>query len=211
MITIPNFGPARVVWLPVRLFTLMLAMTLVPLDASAATQAGETSTAKTTSAKTKAEVASPSADAAGKADLPVNSRFGKWVVACQAVTVSRNVCRLVQEQVRRDKGTLVARFVAQPSADGGAVFEAQVPMGAYLPGGAVYRLENEKDGKQHQLVWQRCLGKVCVAASVLSADEIKAMDAAGALLFGYRLDPRVDPVVTRVDMTDFVKGLDALR
>lgn len=144
-------------------------------------------------------------------EVSVNQQFGQWVVACQVVTVSKNLCRLVQEQILRETDKLVARFIAQPAPDGAVILLAQVPMGAYLPGGAVYRLDNDAKAKQREMIWQRCLGAICEAALVLDADELKAMNKAGGILFGYRTDPNSDPVVTRVDMTDFTTGVDALR
>ena len=57
------------------------------------------------------------------ADVAVNSQFGQWVVSCQAVTVSSNVCRLVQEQVLRESNVLVARFIVQP---GGSIRDKEV-------------------------------------------------------------------------------------
>ena len=144
-------------------------------------------------------------------DVPVNTKFGAWTVTCQAISVSRNVCRLIQEQVLTNSDTLVARFIALPAEEGGAVLLAQVPMGVYLPGGAVYRLENDENAEQRSMVWQRCLGDICEAAIGLDADELTQMNESGGVLFGYSAGPTSEPIVTRVDLTDFVKGLDALR
>ena len=81
---------------------------------------------------------------AAATDVANNSVFGDWVMACEAVTVSRNMCRLVQEQSPRETGEMLARFIAVPVADG-VILLAQVPMGVYLPGGAVYRFEGQDD------------------------------------------------------------------
>ncbi len=145
------------------------------------------------------------------ADVAINTQFGQWVVSCQAVTVNTNVCRLLQEQVLRDSNVLVARFIVQPVENGAAVMLAQVPGDVYLAGGAVYRLDGDEDGPQREMIWQRCMGGICEAALVLEADEIEAMNAAGAILFGYRMEPTSDPIVTLVDLEAFATGLDALR
>lgn len=148
---------------------------------------------------------------AQETDVSVNTQFGQWIVACEAVTVNSNVCRLIQEQILRDTNTLVARFIAQPSDEGTAVLLAQVPIEVFLAGGAVYRLEGDDEAPQREMIWQRCAGALCEAALLLEAEELAAMDGAGAILFGYRMGPTTDPIITRVDMTDFGAGLDALR
>lgn len=145
------------------------------------------------------------------ADVAVNSQFGQWVVSCQAVTVSSNVCRLVQEQVLRESNVLVARFIVQPVEDDAAIMLAQVPGEVFLAGGAVYRLEGDEEAPQREMVWQRCMGNICEAAIVLEADELAAMDEAGAILFGYRMEPASEPIVTLVDLQEFTTGLNALR
>ncbi|MFO6464305.1 invasion associated locus B family protein [Jannaschia sp. KMU-145] len=147
----------------------------------------------------------------GPAEVANNTLFGDWLVTCEAVTVARNVCRLVQEQKLRQGDALVARLIAFPTEDGGAVLLAQVPIGVYLPGGAVFRPEDDAEADQIEMVWQRCLGDVCEAAQALDAAALEALDASGAILFGYRADVNSNPIVTRVDMTDFKTGLDALR
>lgn len=145
------------------------------------------------------------------AEVAVNAQFGQWIVSCDAVTVNTNICRLVQEQVLRDSGDLVARFIVQPTEDESAVLLAQVPIAVFLAGGAVYRLEGDDVAPQREMIWQRCAGPVCEAALLLEPDELAAMNDAGAILFGYRTGPTTDPVITRVDMTDFTTGLDAIR
>lgn len=145
------------------------------------------------------------------ADVAVNAQFGQWVVSCEAVTVSSNVCRLVQEQVLRDSDVLVARFVVQPVEGGDAIMLAQVPGAVFLAGGAVYRLQGDEETPQREMIWQRCYGNICEAAIVLEAEELSAMNEAGAILFGYRLEPNSEPIVTLVDLQEFTNGLDALR
>jgi len=145
------------------------------------------------------------------AEVANNTQFGDWTVACQAVTVARNICRLVQEQKMRDTKTLVARLIAFPTDKGGAVLLAQVPMGVYLPGGAVFRLEGNDDEPQQEMIWQRCIGDVCEAALALDADMMAKMTKAGAILFGYRGDISSEPIITRVSLEQFSNGIDALR
>jgi invasion protein IalB len=146
-----------------------------------------------------------------ESDVPVNAQFGAWVVSCLAVTVNSNVCRLIQEQILRDSNALVVRFIAQPSEEGSAVMLAQVPISVFLAGGAVYRLEGDDDTPQREMIWQRCGGDLCEAAILLDADELTAMNDAGAILFGYRTDPATEPIITRVDLAEFAEGLEALR
>ena len=110
--------------------------------------------------------------AAAQNEVANNTQFGDWIVTCEAVTVSRTTCRLLQELTLRETNTLVARFIALPAAEGSAVLLAQVPMGVYLPGGAVYRFANDEEAEQREMIWQRCLGDVCEAAFALTPEEI---------------------------------------
>lgn len=131
-------------------------------------------------------------------------------MTCEALSVKRSVCRLTQELTLRDSGDLVVRFIALP-AKGGAIMLAQVPGGVYLPGGAVWRAASPEDAKQHEMIWQRCLGGVCEAAQGLSDADLAEMTASGTMLFGYRMDPQGEPLVLEVDVERFAEGIEALR
>lgn len=140
-----------------------------------------------------------------------NSTFGDWIVTCQAVTTRDTACRLVQEQSLTDTQQLVARFIALPAEDDAAVLLAQVPMGVYLPGGAVYRIAGNEELEQRSMVWQRCLGQLCEAAIQLDAEEIDMMAEGEAILFGYRMDAGAEPIILRVDTAAFADGVAAIR
>ncbi|MEM9341947.1 MAG: invasion associated locus B family protein [Pseudomonadota bacterium] len=140
-----------------------------------------------------------------------NSSFGNWIVTCQAVTTRDTACRLVQEQSLTETNQLVARFIALPAEKDAAILLAQVPMGAYLPGGAVYRIADRDDLEQRSMIWQRCLGQLCEAAIKLEADEIATMADGGAILFGYRMDAGADPIILRVETAAFADGVAAIR
>lgn len=147
-----------------------------------------------------------------------NTAFGDWVVQCEAVTVSRTVCRLVQELTRTDDNALVVRFIALPTAEEDAILLAQVPIGAYLPGGAVYRLDNldtdavdPDPAAQREMIWQRCLGDLCEAAIAVSTQEMAAFTTEGGILFGYRPDVAADPVIVRADVSRFAEAINAIR
>lgn len=156
-----------------------------------------------------AEDAAPAA-APVNAELANNTAFGGWLVTCEALTVTRSACRLTQELTLRETGDLVVRMVALPVSDGALLF-AQVPLGVYLPGGAVYRIDGKDDLEQREMVWQRCLGGVCEAASGLDQAELDNLRGAKSILFGYRMDAAGEPLILSVDTSRFVEGLDALR
>lgn len=156
------------------------------------------------------EEATTAAAEATEADVANNSAFGDWLVNCEAVSVRRSVCRLSQELSRRDDGALVARFIAMPVEDG-VILVSQVPMGAYLPGGAVYRFAERDDLEQREMIWQRCLGDICEAAAPISTEELALFDEADAILFGYRMDLDAEPVVVRVDVSRFSEAVAAIR
>ncbi|WP_417249514.1 invasion associated locus B family protein [Celeribacter sp.] len=143
-------------------------------------------------------------------DIANNTAFGDWVVSCQAVTVKNTVCRLVQEQRVANSNQLLARFIAIPAEDG-AVLIAQVPMGVYLPGGAVYRFEGKDDLEQRDMVWQTCLNGVCEAAAPLSEDELKLFGENAAILFGYKPTADGEPMVLRVNVEEFNTALELLK
>lgn len=144
------------------------------------------------------------------ADVANNTPFGNWLVTCEALSVKRSVCRLTQELTLRESGDLVVRFIALP-AKGGAIMLAQVPSGVYLPGGAVWRASQSEDAKQHEMIWQRCLGGVCEAAQGLTDADLTEMTSSGTMLFGYRMDPQGEPLVLEVDVKRFAEGIEALR
>lgn len=142
-------------------------------------------------------------------ELENNSAFGDWVFTCEAITARRTVCRLVQELTLRDSGQLVARFIATPVEDG-RILIAQVPMGVYLPAGAVYRFAGQDDIAQREMIWQRCLGQICEAAVPLDDDEMALFGQAETILFGFRMDPGEEPVVVSVDVSRFAEAMRLL-
>lgn len=149
-------------------------------------------------------------DSETTADVANRTAFGDWVVICDAVTVKKTACRLVQEQTLRDTGELVARFVAMPVADG-VILLAQLPMGVYLPGGAVYRIEGKDDVAQNEMIWQRCAGTICEAAAPISEEELAVFAEAEALLFGFRMTAQGEPVILRVDISQFAEAVAMIR
>ncbi|WP_185020774.1 invasion associated locus B family protein [Histidinibacterium lentulum] len=148
------------------------------------------------------------------ADLPEDvangTTFGDWVVACEATSIRRTVCRLVQTLTLQDSDQLVAQFIAVPAEDG-AVLIAQVPMGVFLPGGAVYRFAENEEVEQREMVWQSCQGQICEAAYPLDDDELALMGEHDAMLFGYRMSADSDPIVIEVDISEFTRGIGVLR
>lgn len=152
----------------------------------------------------------PLTAAAQEGEIANNTQFGDWIVTCEAVTISRTSCRLLQELSLVESNSLVARFIAFPAAEGSAVLLAQVPMGVYLPGGAVYRFADDEEAEQREMVWQRCLGDVCEAAIALTPEELSAFTEAGSLLFGYRADVQSEPIIAEVDVSRFAEAIAAI-
>jgi invasion protein IalB len=147
--------------------------------------------------------------AAVASDVANNTAFGDWIVTCEAVTVRQNACRLVQELSLRETNELIARFIALPAVDG-AILLAQVPIGVYLPGGAVYRFAGRDEIEQREMIWQRCFGELCEAAVALDADELAVFAEADAMLFGFRADADVEPVILSVDISSFTQALEMI-
>lgn len=144
-------------------------------------------------------------------DVANNTPFGDWRVSCDAVSVSQTFCQLVQQQSVLDTNELAGRFAAFPAQNGGAILLAQVPIGVYLPGGAVFRLDDNDATPQQEMVWQRCLGPICEAAILLDEATVSQMSSSGAMLFGYRMDSDAEPIVLRVNLNRFGEGIEALR
>ncbi len=122
----------------------------------------------------------------------------------------KTACSLVQEQRMKEGGQLVARFVAVPVSDG-AILLAQVPMGVYLPGGAVYRFADNEEIAQREMIWQRCAENVCEAAAPLDEAELALFAEEEALLFGFRPTAESEPVILRVDIRRFAEAVQKIR
>ncbi|WP_460275385.1 invasion associated locus B family protein [Celeribacter sp. ULVN23_4] len=143
-------------------------------------------------------------------DVINNTAFGDWIVNCQALTAKRTSCRLVQEQSLRDSGAFVARFIGVPVSDG-AILLAQVPMGVYLPGGAVYRFAGNEEIEQREMIWQRCADDVCEAAAPLTEEELALFAEEDTMLFGFRPVADGEPVILSVDISEFADAIQKLR
>ncbi|MDE0591502.1 invasion associated locus B family protein [Halocynthiibacter sp. C4] len=180
-------------------------MTIITRLALAATVALSPLTAFSQDAETTEE-----APVEAATDVVNGSAFGDWIVDCQALTAKRTACRLIQEQSLRETGELVARFVAVPVEDG-AILLAQVPMGVYLPGGAVYRFTENEEVEQRDMIWQRCAADICEAAAPLDDDELAIFAEHDSLLFGFRPTADGEPVILNVDISSFAEAIAALR
>lgn len=156
-----------------------------------------------------AAMAQDTATDAPAQDVANNTAFGDWIVICEAVTVRENACRLVQELSLRETNALVARFIALPAPEG-AILLAQVPIGVYFPGGAVYRFAGRDDLEQREMIWQRCFGDICEAAIALDADEIAMFAESDTILFGYRQAAAAEPTIVSVDVSQFTQALEAI-
>lgn len=143
-------------------------------------------------------------------DVTNNTAFGNWIVSCEAVTVSRTACTLIQQLTLAENDELVARFVVVPVEGGEAVMLAQVPAGVWLPGGAVYRFADDETLEQREMTWQRCGDDLCEAAIGLDGAEVALFAEKDQLLFGYSVARDAQPVVVGVDISRFGEGLEAI-
>lgn len=139
-----------------------------------------------------------------------NTAFGDWIVRCEAVTSTQTSCRAVQLLTRTEDQSLVARLIAVPNVDGGAIFLAQAPIGVFLPARPVLRGEGEDASNQAELTWQRCLGEICEAALGLTAEALRNLSAKGKVLFGYRMQRNSEPVVVRIDVSRLAEAIEAI-
>ena len=148
--------------------------------------------------------------AAQEGPVANGSTIGNWVVQCEAVTVSETACRVQQSLSVAETGQMIATFVAVPRPGGAAVLVAQVPIGAHLPSGAVYRPDGVEGAEQVEMIWQRCLGPICEAAVEISAAELAGFTEAGAILFGYRMRADSDPIIVPVSVARLQEALAAI-
>lgn len=144
------------------------------------------------------------------AAIPNNTAFGNWLLNCEAVTTADIQCRLLQQLTRSDTDALIVRMMVVPAGDGTHILLAQTPIGVYLPGGAVYRFAEKDEIEQRTMMWQRCIGNLCEAASQIDADELILFDENDTLLFGYRADAQSEPIVVGVDISQFGEAVKAL-
>lgn len=155
-------------------------------------------------------MAQETSEAPAPVEIANGTAFGDWLVRCEAVTTTRTACRLTQELSLRDGGDLIARFIVLAAGEGEAVMLAQVPMGVYLPGGAVLRVADRDDLEQREMIWQRCWGELCEAAIPLDAEAMADIAEADQILFGYRMDPSVDPIIVSFDVSQLPEAIEAV-
>lgn len=139
------------------------------------------------------------------------TRFGQWMVSCEALAVNETACVLAQRLSRSSDGAFLAEMLAFASADGSRLFlGARVPNGVYLPHGfAVKPAQGEAD--ETRFVWQSCSRDLCEAMIEVSADELAALeDAEGGLIAGFRPGLLAQPVVFSLSLAGASEGLAAL-
>jgi len=163
-----------------------------------------------------APLAAQEAEAAATTNVPParvanGTRFGQWVVTCEALAVNETACVLTQRLVRASDGAFLAEMLAFSSADGTRRYlGARVPTGVYLPHGFALR-PAEGEAAESRFVWQSCSRDLCEALIELDAEGLAALEAAeGGLIAGYRPGLLAQPLVFALSVDGAEAGLSAL-
>lgn len=190
--------------------TYLLAGLMVPLLALGAMAQEEDLDPDETGAEATPLATAPS-QAVADGETLNNTLFGDWLVTCEAVSVTRVACSLRQQLTLTENDQLIVQMIAVPAEGDTAILLAQVPMGAYLPAGAVYRFDNDnEEEEQRSMVWQRCMDGLCEAAIQLDQEELENFAANDRLLFGYRPDIGAEPLIVGLDISQFNEALAAI-
>ncbi len=148
--------------------------------------------------------------AAAPARIANGTRFGNWVVTCEALAVNETTCVLSQQLARSTDRAFLAELLAFSSADGSRQFMAvRVPLGVYLPSGFVLRPQEATE--ETGFVWQSCGRDLCEGLLELTGDLAATFDTAETLVGGYRPNRTSEPVVFSLSATGLSEGLAALR
>lgn len=136
------------------------------------------------------------------------ARIGAWTVQCEAVAVGETVCALKQQLLRPSDRAFIAEIIAAWNANAGRpVLVARVPLGVHLPSGFVIQAKGDK---QRNFEWQRCFGRFCEAALVLSPEDVTTLESAGEVVAAFRPAPGTNPFVFRFSMNGLSQGLLAI-
>lgn len=161
-------------------------------------------------------LAAQEAEAAATTNVPParvanGTRFGQWVVSCEALAVNETACVLSQRLVRASDGAFLAEMLAFSSADGTRRYVgARVPNGVYLPHGFALR-PAEGEAEEIRFVWQSCSRDLCEALIELDGEALAALEAAeGGLIAGYRPGLLAQPLVFTLSVEGAGAGLAAL-
>jgi len=154
------------------------------------------------------EVAVPDAGAAGR--IANGSKFGNWVVSCQALAVNETTCVLSQQLLRANDNAFLAELLAFWNADGTQKFMAvRVPTGVYLPSGFALRPEDESE--ETRFVRQTCGRDLCEGLIEVTDDLEGRWVGAEKLLGGYRPGRTAEALVFTLSLAGLTEGLAALR
>ena len=139
------------------------------------------------------------------------TRFGQWVVSCEALAVNETACVLTQRLARAADGAFLAEMLAFSSADGSRLYlGARVPSGVYFPHGFALR-PAEGAAEETRFVWQSCSRDLCEALIELSPETLQALEMAeGGLIAGYRPGLLAQPLVFALSVEGAEAGLSAL-
>lgn len=138
------------------------------------------------------------------------TRFGSWVVNCEALAVNETACVLSQRLVRTSDNVFLAELLAFWSGDGSRSYLAvRVPNGVYFPSGFAMKPADAEE--QTAFVWQSCSRDVCEGLLELPVADIAALEQAEELVAGYRPSLRSEPLVFRMSIAGAEAGLTALK
>jgi len=142
-------------------------------------------------------------------DGPANgTRYGAWVLSCEALGPGQTVCALRQTLVADPGDRFVAELLAFPAPDAGDTtwFAARVPSGAYLPSGFALRPHGAESGLRFD--WQSCSPDLCEAVALV--EDVAGFEN-GPAIAGYLPGLQAAPAVFEVGMEGLAEGLAALR
>jgi len=140
------------------------------------------------------------------------TRFGQWVVSCEALAVNETACVLTQRLARASDGAFLADMLAFSSADGSRLYlGARVPNGVYFPHGFAVRAADDEAAEEIRFVWQSCSRDLCEALVELTGDELASLEGSETgLIAGYRPGLLADPLIFTLSVEGAQAGLEAL-
>lgn len=134
--------------------------------------------------------------------------FGDWVYECEAKDPNKELCALTHTIMANDgKSRLLKLTVGKLGRQGELALVALLPLGIYLPGGVVGRVDT---GKPFALTLRTCTELGCEGALLVDQDLRWKLKAGKILFISFKAHPRSEAVTLSVSLEGVSAGLETM-
>jgi len=135
-------------------------------------------------------------------------RFGDWVYECEAKGANKEVCALSHTIVAKESNERILKLtVGKLGRQGELALVALLPLGIYLPGGVVGKVDK---GKPFAFTLRVCTELGCEGALLVDPKLRWSLKAGKTLSISFKARPRAEAITLQIPLSGVSAGLKAV-